>query len=53
MDSFSVREVSFTEWGIQYWPVKFALPLGAALILLQGFAWLGKDLLTPTTNRGR
>ncbi|MEH6470663.1 MAG: TRAP transporter small permease subunit [Halopseudomonas sp.] len=45
MDSFEVREVSFTEWGIQYWPVKFALPLGAALLLLQGFAWLVKDLL--------
>lgn len=45
MDSFEVREVSFTEWGVQYWPVKFALPLGAALILLQGLAGLVKDLL--------
>lgn len=51
-DSFGVREVSFTEWGIQYWPVKFALPLGAALILLQGLAWLIKDILLLTT-RGR
>lgn len=44
-DSFGVREVSFTEWGIQYWPVKLALPLGAALILLQGFADLVRNIL--------
>jgi len=43
-DSFDVLEVSFTEWAIQYWPVKFALPLGAALLLLQGLAWLVKDI---------
>jgi len=48
MDSFSVREVSFTEWGIQYWPVKFALPLGAALLLLQGLARLIDDIATLT-----
>ncbi len=45
MDSYSVREVSFTEWGIQYWPVKFAIPLGAALLLLQGLSRLVKDVL--------
>ena len=44
MDSYSVSEVSFTEWGIQYWPVKFALPLGAVLLLLQGLAILVKDI---------
>ena len=44
MDSFEVQEVSFTEWGIQYWPVKLALPLGAALLCLQGLAWLIKDV---------
>ncbi len=43
-DSFAIKEVSFTEWGIQYYPVKFALPLGAALILLQGIAILLKDI---------
>ena len=43
-DSYSIKEVSFTEWGIQYYPVKFALPLGAALILLQGIAVLLKDI---------
>jgi TRAP-type mannitol/chloroaromatic compound transport system permease small subunit len=44
MDSYSVSEVSFTEWGIQYWPIKFALPLGAVLLLLQGMALLVKDI---------
>lgn len=44
MDSFNVGEVSFTEWHIQYWPVKIALPLGAALLLLQGVALLIKDI---------
>jgi TRAP-type mannitol/chloroaromatic compound transport system permease small subunit len=43
-DAYRVGEVSFTEWAIQYWPVKFALPLGAALLLLQGIAQLAKDV---------
>ena len=30
--------ISFTEWGIQYWPVKLAIPIGAALLLLQGIS---------------
>jgi TRAP-type mannitol/chloroaromatic compound transport system permease small subunit len=43
-DAYEIGEVSFTEWGIQYWPVKFALPLGAALLMLQGIAQLAKDV---------
>lgn len=43
-DSYLVNEVSFTEWGIHYWPVKLALPIGAALLLLQGLAQLIKDI---------
>ncbi|MDJ0778063.1 MAG: TRAP transporter small permease subunit [Gammaproteobacteria bacterium] len=43
-DSFGQREVSFTEWHIQYYPVKFALPLGAALLILQGVAQLLNDI---------
>ena len=49
-DSFQVGEVSFTEWGIQYYPVKLTLALGAALLLLQGIARLLRDisvLMTP------
>jgi TRAP-type mannitol/chloroaromatic compound transport system permease small subunit len=44
-DAISVWEVSFTEWAIQYWPVKLAIPIGAALITLQGIAHLIKDIL--------
>jgi TRAP-type mannitol/chloroaromatic compound transport system permease small subunit len=43
-DSFEVREVSFTEWAIQYWPIKLSLSLGAALLLFQGIAQLIKDI---------
>jgi TRAP-type mannitol/chloroaromatic compound transport system permease small subunit len=48
MDSISVWEVSFTEWAIQYWPVKSTLAIGALLILLQGVAKLTKDILIVT-----
>lgn len=39
-DAYVIREVSFTEWAIPYFPIKFALPLGGALIILQGVAQL-------------
>ena len=45
MDSYNASEVSFTEWAIQYYPIKFSIPLGATLLLLQGFAWLMKDIV--------
>ncbi len=51
-DSFEVREVSFSEWAISYWPIKFSLPLGALLLLLQGIALVLKDiavLMEPTS----
>ncbi|HEX6138685.1 MAG TPA: TRAP transporter small permease subunit [Casimicrobiaceae bacterium] len=50
-DAVNNREVSFTEWGIQYWPVKLAIPIGAALLLLQGVSKLLKDILL-VTRRG-
>lgn len=43
-DSYSVSEVSFTEWAIQYWPIKLALPLGAVLLIIQGISQLIKDV---------
>ena len=43
-DAVSLREVSFTEWGVQYWPVKLMMPIGAGLLLLQGVAKLIKDI---------
>ena len=48
MDAVSVGESSFTEWGIQYWPVKLTIPIGAALMLLQGISKLIKDILIVT-----
>ncbi len=42
--AFEVGEVSFTEWGIQYWPVKMMIPFGAFLMLLVGGARLVKDI---------
>jgi TRAP-type mannitol/chloroaromatic compound transport system permease small subunit len=43
-DAISVGERSFTEWGIQYWPVKLMIPIGAALLVLQGFSRLVRDI---------
>ena len=50
MDSWRVNEVSFTEWAVQYWPIKFALPLGGVLLLLQGLAQLLKDIAVLLKN---
>ncbi len=44
-------EVSFTEWGVQYWPVKLTMPIGAALLALQGLSKLIKDIMI--LKRGR
>jgi TRAP-type mannitol/chloroaromatic compound transport system permease small subunit len=44
-DAVQNSETSFTEWTVQYWPVKLAIPIGAALILLQGVSKLIKDIM--------
>lgn len=44
MDAVQIGELSFTEWQIQYWPVKLMLPLGALLIILQGIVRLARDI---------
>lgn len=49
-DSFAIREASFTEWAIPYYPIKFMLPLGGALLFLQG---AGKLLQDIAALRGR
>jgi TRAP-type mannitol/chloroaromatic compound transport system permease small subunit len=51
-DAVGNHETSFTEWGIQYWPVKLTLPLGAALIALQGVSKLIKDIAIVTRSKG-
>ncbi|MCL7939864.1 TRAP transporter large permease subunit [Halomonas sp. ATCH28] len=38
------NETSFTEWSIQFYPVKFMLFFGALLLLLQGIGQLLRDL---------
>jgi TRAP-type mannitol/chloroaromatic compound transport system permease small subunit len=50
MDAINNSEVSFTEWGIQYWPVKLALPVGAALMAVQGLSKLIKDIVFVTSR---
>ncbi len=50
-DAVANHESSFTEWGIQYWPVKLSLPIGAALIILQGLSKLIKDILILTREK--
>ncbi len=44
-DAIDVLEVSFTEWAIQYWPVKITIVIGAAVLLLQGVAKLMRDII--------
>jgi TRAP-type mannitol/chloroaromatic compound transport system permease small subunit len=39
------NEVSFTEWAIPYYPVKFTLVLGGLFLLLEGISRLVKDIL--------
>ncbi|MEP7063239.1 MAG: TRAP transporter small permease subunit [Betaproteobacteria bacterium] len=50
-DAIHVDEHSFTEWSVQYWPIKLAIPVGAALMLMQGIVKLIKDILI-VTRRG-
>jgi TRAP-type mannitol/chloroaromatic compound transport system permease small subunit len=50
-DAINNGEVSFTEWGIQYWPVKLMLPIGAALMALQGLSKLIKDIVFVVNAR--
>ncbi len=51
MDSIAVWEVSFTEWAIQYWPVKISIAVGAFLIILQGLAKVIRDALYLSGRR--
>ena len=51
-DAINNSEVSFTEWAVQYWPVKLMIPIGAALLALQGLSKLIKDIVF-VTNGGR
>lgn len=44
MDATRVSEVSFTEWRIAYWPMKWAMVFGAVLLVLQGISKFTQDI---------
>ena len=46
MDATVVNEISFSEWTIAYWPFKWAIVVGAVLLILQGIAKLARDVAT-------
>ncbi|WP_412507483.1 TRAP transporter small permease subunit [Roseovarius sp. SYSU LYC5161] len=46
MDATRVGEVSFSEWTIAYWPFKWAIVVGAILLILQGISKLAQDVAT-------
>jgi TRAP-type mannitol/chloroaromatic compound transport system permease small subunit len=51
---FGIRlpgERSLTDWGPAYYPVKFMMPFGAFLLVLQGIVWFIRDLYTAVTGR--
>ena len=50
-DAIGNDEHSFTEWAVQYWPVKLMMPIGAGLLLLQGVAKLIKDIVFVARGR--
>ncbi len=43
-ESIQYRERSFSAWNPAIWPIKVAIPVGAALLLLQGIVKLLEDL---------
>ena len=51
LDAVNNHEVSFTEWGVQYWVVKLTMPIGAALMVLQGLSKLIKDIIFVASPR--
>jgi len=50
--SFTTQENSISDWGPRLWPIKFTIPLGAFLLLLQGAGNFISDLFTTVTGKG-
>jgi TRAP-type mannitol/chloroaromatic compound transport system permease small subunit len=44
-------ERSFTDWGPAYYPIKFMMPFGALMLILQGIVWLIRDIHLVATGR--
>jgi TRAP-type mannitol/chloroaromatic compound transport system permease small subunit len=49
-ESLSIWERSNSAWGVPLYPAKMMIPIGAFLLLLQGFAKLIRDILTLLTD---
>lgn len=43
-DSMSTWETSYSAWNPPVWPIKLAIPIGTALLVLQGIAKLLEDI---------
>jgi TRAP-type mannitol/chloroaromatic compound transport system permease small subunit len=44
VNAYEVREITVETWGIQYWPVKMMMFVGAVLLTLAGISKLIKDI---------
>lgn len=44
-------ERSFTDWGPAYYPIKFMMPFGGVMLILQGIVWFIRDLHLVVTGR--
>jgi TRAP-type mannitol/chloroaromatic compound transport system permease small subunit len=51
-DAYAGNERSGTLWNPVIWPYKLVVPLGAALIFLQGLAQLIRDIRALVTGEG-
>ena len=50
-ESIQNMETSFSAWNAPVWPIKAAIPLGTALLLLQGLAKLFEDIAIATGRK--
>jgi TRAP-type mannitol/chloroaromatic compound transport system permease small subunit len=44
-------ERSLTDWAPPYYPIKFMMPFGAFMLLLQGIVWFVRDMHVAVTGR--
>lgn len=51
LDSWEIREVSFTDWAPPYYPVKLTIPVAFFMLGLQGMVKLIRDLHLAITGR--
>jgi len=50
MESVRIMETSQSAWDVPIYPIKLMIPVGAGLLLLQGFAKLLRDILLAVTG---